>query len=85
MRATSGADEDFRALARTRHLGPLHLLHLTCSPSVIHRTAPLIRRSDPGLCSVVFPLHGTLTVSQADLYQQPEADPSFYVWYGTHN
>ncbi len=65
MRATSGAGADFRALARTRDLGPLRLLELTCSPSVLYRTAPLIRRSDPGLCSVVFPLHGALTVSQA--------------------
>ncbi|WP_234476352.1 helix-turn-helix domain-containing protein [Streptomyces sp. MBT65] len=64
-RATSGTGTDFRALARVRRLGPLHLLELTCSPSVLSRTNPLIRRSDPGLCSVVFPLHGSLTVSQA--------------------
>jgi hypothetical protein len=60
MRVTSAAPDRFRATARARDLGPLHILELTSSPSVIRRT----RRSDPAVCAVVFPLRGTLTVSQ---------------------
>ena len=29
--------------------------------------------------------HTKNAVYSTDLGQQPEADPSFYVWYGTHN
>ncbi|WP_033280188.1 helix-turn-helix domain-containing protein [Streptomyces sp. NRRL F-525] len=60
MRVTSAAPDRFRATARARDLGPLHILELTSSASVIRRT----RRCDPAVCAVVFPLRGTLTVSQ---------------------
>lgn len=64
MRVTSTAPDRFRATARARDLGPVHILELTCSPSVLRRTTRLIHRSDPAVCAVVFPLRGTLTVSQ---------------------
>ncbi|WP_327401756.1 helix-turn-helix domain-containing protein [Streptomyces sp. NBC_01288] len=65
MRVTSTPPHRFRATARTRDLGPVRILELTCSPAVIRRTTRLIHRSDPAVCAVVFPLRGTLTVSQA--------------------
>jgi len=64
MRVTGAAPERFRATARTHDLGPVHIEELTCSPSVLRRTTRLIHRSDPAVCTVVFPLRGTLTVSQ---------------------
>lgn len=64
MRVTSAAPGRFRATARTRDLGPVHIQELTCSPSVLRRTTRLIHRSDPAVCAVLFPLRGTLTVSQ---------------------
>ncbi|WP_329349656.1 RICIN domain-containing protein [Streptomyces sp. NBC_01261] len=47
MRVTSTAPDRFRDTARTRDLGPVHILEPTCSPSALRRTTRLIHRSDP--------------------------------------
>ncbi|MGW0768420.1 AraC-like ligand-binding domain-containing protein [Streptomyces sp. NPDC002676] len=65
MRVTSTDPEHFRATARALDLGPVTVMELTCSPSLIRRTAALIHRSDPEVYSVVFPVRGGLTVFQA--------------------
>ncbi|MFI6618446.1 hypothetical protein [Streptomyces sp. NPDC050528] len=79
MRVTSTAPDRFRATARARDLGPVHILELTCSPSVIRRTPRLIHRSDPAVCAVLFPLRGTLTASQTGHEALPHGrDLTFY-------
>ncbi|WP_225836214.1 helix-turn-helix domain-containing protein [Streptomyces sp. NK08204] len=65
MRVTSTSPEHFRATVRALFLGPVTVMELTCSPSVVRRTAALIRRSDPEMYSVVFPRRGDLMVTQA--------------------
>ncbi|MEY9993777.1 hypothetical protein ABIE67_005809 [Streptomyces sp. V4I8] len=51
--------------ARALDLGPVNIVELTCSPSLVRRAPALIRQADPELCSVVFPRRGALVVTQA--------------------
>ncbi|GHE45253.1 AraC family transcriptional regulator [Streptomyces longispororuber] len=65
MRVTTADPARFRATVRVLDLGPVSVVHLTCSPAVVWRTERLIRRADPELCSVLFPHRGALRVAQA--------------------
>ncbi|MGM0347874.1 helix-turn-helix domain-containing protein [Streptomyces sp. Adlamb9] len=65
MRVVSDAAEHFRATVRMLDLGAVNVVRLAVSPCEVLRTPKLIRRADPELCSVIVPLSGTLTVSQA--------------------
>ncbi|MGW6911857.1 helix-turn-helix domain-containing protein [Streptomyces sp. NPDC054940] len=65
MRVTETDPEPFQATARALDLGPVNIVELTCSPSLVRRTPAMIRQADPELCSVVFPRHGALVVTQA--------------------
>jgi AraC-like DNA-binding protein len=64
MRVTDTDPANFRATARALDLGSVNVVELTCSPSLVRRTARLVRQGDPELYSVVFPRRGTLAVSQ---------------------
>ena len=66
MRVTSGSPETFRATARALDLASVNVVELTCSPSEVSRTRPLIKAADPELYSVIFPLRGQVGVVQAD-------------------
>lgn len=57
--------DPFQATARAIDLGPVNIVELTCSPSLVRRTPAMIRQADPELCSVVFPRQGALVVAQA--------------------
>lgn len=50
---------------RVLDLGPVHIVELTCPPTLVPRAPAMIRQPDPGLCSVVFPRRGALVVTQA--------------------
>ncbi|MEU8752609.1 helix-turn-helix domain-containing protein [Streptomyces chartreusis] len=65
MAVTSSAPDLFRATARALEIGPVSVAELTLSPSVVRRTARLIRQADPELCCVVFARRGRLRVAQA--------------------
>ena len=64
MRVTDTTPEPFRATARALDLGPVNIVELTCSPSLVRRSPAMIRQADPELCSVVFPRRGALRVTQ---------------------
>lgn len=64
MRVTDTDPDGFRATARALDLGSVNIVELTCSPSLVRRTARLVRQGDPELSSVVFPRRGSLVVSQ---------------------
>jgi AraC-like DNA-binding protein len=64
VRVTDTDPDRFHATARAVDIGPLNVVELTCSPSVVRRTARMIREADPELCSVVFPRRGALVVTQ---------------------
>ncbi|MFD9001417.1 helix-turn-helix domain-containing protein [Streptomyces sp. NPDC059582] len=65
MRVTCTDPEGLRATARALDLGPVNVVELTASPSVVRRTTRSIRRCDPELYSVIFPRQGVLEVRQA--------------------
>jgi hypothetical protein len=65
MRITDPDPAPFQAKARALDLGPVNIVELTCSPSLVRRTPAMIRQADPDLCSVVFPRQGALVVAQA--------------------
>ncbi|WP_031477705.1 helix-turn-helix domain-containing protein [Streptomyces bicolor] len=65
MRLTETDPEPFQATARAFDLGPVNIVELTCSPSLVRRTPATIRQADPELCSIVFPRRGALVVTQA--------------------
>ncbi|MEU9657006.1 helix-turn-helix domain-containing protein [Streptomyces chartreusis] len=65
MAVTSSTPDLFRATARALEIGPVSVAELTLSPSVVRRTARLIRQADPELCCVVFARRGRLRVAQA--------------------
>jgi hypothetical protein len=57
-------ENGFQARMDVRDLGALQVALMTTTPDVIHRTAKLIRRDDPGLCKLGIAVHGAGTTSQ---------------------
>lgn len=57
-------ENGFQARMDVRDLGALQVALMTTTPYVIHRTAKLIRRDDPGLCKLGIAVHGAGTTSQ---------------------
>ncbi|MBO2463250.1 helix-turn-helix domain-containing protein [Actinomadura violacea] len=66
MRLLSDSPDTFRTSMRTLDLGTVNVVELTLPSSEVLRTTRLVRRSDPELCSVIFPVQGRLILSQAD-------------------
>lgn len=65
VRLSSPHAEDFHGSVRMRNLGAVQLVVLRYSSLLAHRPTQLIRRTDPGLCQLMVPLHGSLTLSHA--------------------
>ena len=55
---TSPFRTDFRASSRQLHLGPARISVLCYPPMEVHRSAALIRRSDPGSYHLAYAVHG---------------------------
>lgn len=55
---TSPFRTDFRASSRQLHLGPARISVLSYPPMEVHRSAALIRRSDPGSYHLAYAVHG---------------------------
>ncbi|QKG21568.1 helix-turn-helix domain-containing protein [Actinomadura verrucosospora] len=66
MRLLGDSPGPFRTCMRTLDLGTVNVVELTLPSSEVLRTSALVRRSDPELCSVIFPVQGRLLLSQAD-------------------
>ncbi|MEO3873350.1 helix-turn-helix domain-containing protein [Nonomuraea sp. B12E4] len=65
MDMTSPHAEDFRAEMRQVRLGEVGVWRADCQQMDFHRTARLIRRSDPESYQLAFPLTGAVGISQA--------------------
>jgi AraC-like DNA-binding protein len=59
------AGRQFEATARHMELNPLTVMELAVTPAEVLRTPRLIRRADPEMLSVLFPLDGGLLLAQS--------------------
>ncbi|KRV47754.1 hypothetical protein AQ490_05090 [Wenjunlia vitaminophila] len=65
VRLHSDHVEDFHGTLNTRNLGSVQVFTLTYPSLRAQRTEQLIRRSDPGLCQLLVPLRGSMTLGHA--------------------
>lgn len=71
----------FQAQMSTCDLGSIQVARMTATPYTIHRTAKLIRQTDPELCKLSIAVQGGGTVTQSD--RQAEFTVGDLVFYDT--
>jgi AraC-like DNA-binding protein len=81
LRCEPQSEDRFQARMKIVDLGPVQVALMTSTPYEIHRTAKLIRQTDPELCKLGIAVRGAGTATQGD--RQSEFSAGDLVLYDT--